>query len=220
MIANEHANRHGAVRELLPWFVSGTLEGEELALVREHLEGCEQCREDVAWQQRLRAAPPSPPSGLDPERALARLMARLEPRENPAPSPQAAAGWPAALAARWRALWSGGGGWMPWALAGQGVLIAGLLVQLVPRDVQDYRALSSGAQPAAGQLVVMFNPDARVAEVQGMLQEHGARLVDGPTATGAYVLDVPAAGRSELVAALRASPAVRLAEPLDAGRAP
>ncbi|KQV80879.1 hypothetical protein ASD15_13365 [Massilia sp. Root351] len=220
---------------MLPWFANETLAADEMALVREHLRACPQCREEAAWQQRLRAAEPALPPGLDPERALARLMPELGPQEAgqaAAPAvPQAARpavrpsadGWLQQLAARWQSLLSGGSGWMPWALAGQGILIAGLVVQLLPGDASDYRALSSGgnaAPPSSGNVVVMFRPDAQLGQVQQILQAQGARVVDGPTVTGAYVLEVPDAQQAQTLSALRGYPAVQLAEPLNPRRAP
>lgn len=260
MSTNQQANTHGAVQALLPLFANETLAADEMALVRGHLRECPQCREDAAWQQRLRAAEPAMPTGLDPERALARLMPQLGPQMEPqvqaasAPSPQSAqhagagqpppalapqspqhAGarppqpapardnWLYSLAARWRGFWSGGGAWMPWALAGQGLLIAGLAFQLMPGDTQDYRALSNGGNavaPPAGNVVVLFRADAQLGQVQQILQAHGARVVDGPTVTGAYVLDVPDAAEAQVLAALKTYPVVQLAEPLNARRAP
>lgn len=117
------------------------------------------------------------------------------------------------------------GGWRNWALAAQLMVIAGLSVLLWPAGSgQDaaypqYRALGSGAV-AAPDVVVMFQPDARFEQVQRVLQASGARIVDGPTVTGAYLVDVDAARMPQLLAALRADPAVRLAEPLGAGAVP
>lgn len=118
-----------------------------------------------------------------------------------------------------------GGGWRNWALAAQCVVIAGLGVLLWPAvggedaAAPAYRALGNGAV-AAPDVVVMFQPDARLEHVQRVLQASGARIVDGPTVTGAYLVDVDAARMPQLLAALRADPAVRLAEPLGAGAAP
>lgn len=247
MSTNQLADTHGAVQDLLPWFANGTLAADEMALVREHLRECPQCRDDAALQQRLRAAEPGLPPGLDPERALARLMPQLGPQMESQLAPQmesqlalqgaaqpamAATARPPAqpsadgrlrqLAARWRAFWFGGSGWMPWALAGQGVLIAGLAFRLLPGETSDYRALSNGgaAPPPAGNVVVVFRPDAQLGQVQQILQTQGARVVDGPTVTGAYVLDVPDANQAQALTALKAYPVVQLAEPLSARRAP
>jgi anti-sigma factor RsiW len=56
--------------EILPWFVNGTLEGEELRDVEEHLRSCLTCRREVKELRELRrgvqrAAPQPPPGGLE-----------------------------------------------------------------------------------------------------------------------------------------------------------
>ncbi|RSZ60645.1 zf-HC2 domain-containing protein [Massilia atriviolacea] len=205
---------HQAMRDLLPWFANGTLGENEAAAVRAHVQHCAQCAGEVAWQRRLHAAAPADPVGLDPERALARLMPRLGPEKHERAAPPAPAGLRA---------WFGGG-WMPWALAGQGALIAVLAFHLIaPADKGPaYQALSnaaSGAAPA-GSIVVMFRPDASLREVQRTLQESGARVVDGPTVTGAFVLNAPAGGQSRALAVLRADAGVQLAEALGPRSAP
>ncbi len=42
------------VRDLLPWYASGTLEGSETRLVTAHLASCDACREELALVLRLR----------------------------------------------------------------------------------------------------------------------------------------------------------------------
>lgn len=63
--------------ELLPWFVNGTLEGEELHQVEEHLRSCLSCRREVEELRKLRSGvkeqAPVPPAG-----GLERLMDELE----------------------------------------------------------------------------------------------------------------------------------------------
>jgi len=43
-------------REMIPWYVNGTLSDAEAALVREHIEACDDCRADVELHTRMRAA--------------------------------------------------------------------------------------------------------------------------------------------------------------------
>ncbi|NHZ81696.1 hypothetical protein F2P44_20790 [Massilia sp. CCM 8695] len=201
---------HQAMRDLLPWFVNGTLDQAAAAQVSAHLPHCAECAGEVEWQRRLRAAAPAEPSGLDPERALARLMPRLGLQQRAAPP----------FAAGLRA-WLGGG-WMPWALAGQGALIAVLAVRLAMPGAEGgaYQALSNGETAPAAAMVVMFHPDASLREVQRILQASGARVVDGPTVTGAFVLGAPPERQAGALAALRAEPAVQLAEALTPRSAP
>jgi hypothetical protein len=86
-------------------------------------------------------------------------------------------------------------------------------------DTGAYRALGAAA-PAAGNLVVVFKPDTTEAEMRRILQARGARLSDGPTVTGAYVLALPAPLAPAALTSLRAEPAVTLAEPLGAHKPP
>ncbi|ATQ76939.1 hypothetical protein CR152_22295 [Massilia violaceinigra] len=201
---------HQAMRDLLPWFVNGTLDDAEAESVRAHLPHCAQCAGEVEWQRQLHAVAPGEPAGLDPERALARLMPRLGPQERAAPA--AANGLRAWL----------GGGWMPWALAGQGALIALMAFQVIAPGAKGdgYQALSNGEKAPAGAMVVMFRPDASLRDVQRILHASGARVVDGPTVTGAFVLGAPQERQAGALAALRADPAVQLAEALTPRSAP
>ncbi|NHZ94394.1 hypothetical protein F2P46_01330 [Massilia sp. CCM 8734] len=200
---------HQAMRDLLPWFANGTLEETEAEPVRAHLQHCAQCAGEVAWQRQLHAAPAEPP-GLDPERALARLMPRLGPQASAAPSKVSGL----------RAWF--GNGWMPWALAGQCALITVLAIQMIAPvgKGEAYQALSDGAPAPAGTIVVIFRPDASLREVQRTLQASGARVVDGPTVSGAFVLSAPPGEQSNALAVLRADAGVQLAESLTPRSAP
>ncbi|WP_166881324.1 zf-HC2 domain-containing protein [Massilia mucilaginosa] len=201
---------HQSMRDLLPWFANGTLDESEAAEVRAHLRHCAQCAGAVAWQRQLQAAAPAEPSGLDPERALARLMPRLGPQHSAAP-----------VKASGMRAWFGGG-WMPWAMAGQCALITVLVIQMIAPvgKGEAYQALSNAAPAPAGTIVVVFQPDASLREVQRLLQASGARVVDGPTVTGAFVLSAPPGGQSSALAVLRADADVQLAEALGPRSAP
>jgi hypothetical protein len=56
--------------------------------------------------------------------------------------------------------------------------------------------------------------------MRAALQGSGARIVDGPTVTGAYLLTVPPAQAAPALQRLRAAPAVEMAESLAAAGAP
>ena len=77
-----------------------------------------------------------------------------------------------------------------------------------------------GAKPTgeAGNLVVIFRPDASEQAIRETLRANGARMVGGPTAADAYVLSVPGAARTLALSRLRGSASVVLAEPVDAPR--
>lgn len=69
---------HLALQDLLPWYASGALSEDEAGHVQQHLRDCTACREDLAWQRKLLQTEAPLPPGLDPERALARLMPQLD----------------------------------------------------------------------------------------------------------------------------------------------
>jgi hypothetical protein len=74
-----------------------------------------------------------------------------------------------------------------------------------------------GRAAAPGKVVVNFDPATPERELRRILQASGAHIVDGPTAAGAYVLDVAAGEAGPTLSSLRAEPAVVLAEPLEEG---
>jgi hypothetical protein len=50
-----------------------------------------------------------------------------------------------------------------------------------------------------------------------ILSSNSARLVDGPTVTGAYLLTVPAKRRAQVLARLQLENAISMAVPIDGG---
>lgn len=191
---------------LLPWYVTGQLEDPERAKVAAHLEGCARCRAELKLEQRLEAEVGGLP--LEVERGWAAMRRRVVEAEL-GPGLIAKAGHAAALA--WRAPWAG------WCAAAGLALIAAVLVgrQLWPPPAA-YHALSNppAAVSAPADMLVVFKPDARAADVAAALRASGAQIADGPNAADAFALRVAPADRPAALKALRDSPAVALAEPI------
>lgn len=203
------SDAHHAVQALLPWFAMNSLDDEERARVEEHLAGCPACRAELDLERKMQAALPrqaddSLASAADVEQGLAR-MRTLIGSGAPRPAPPAAR-------------------WWRWALAAQFAVIVALGAALVLPEMDlgahRYRALGAPGADAAANVVVMFKPEATEQEIRRALRESGARLVDGPTASNAWLLSVQGEGHVEAIARLRAQPAVSLAESLDARTAP
>ena len=99
-----------------------------------------------------------------------------------------------------------------------GLAILGTLLTLDTREEPGYRTLGSPVRPAStgDAIAVMFDPAITEAELRRVVTGAGARIVDGPTTTHAFVLEVPPARSREAVAKLRAERLVRFAEPLGA----
>ncbi len=209
---------------LLPWYAAGSLADAEAQRVQQHLRDCPACRAELAWQRRLIEAAAPLPAGLDQERALARLMPQLEPAPPPLAQPVAkpspAVRSPFRFASALPDWLRGNGDWRGWAIPLQAAVIVVLAVQLLPGGApQNYQALGS-APAAVPDVLVVFRAGASVQDMQRLLQGSGAQLVGGPTATGAWLLDVEPERRAAVLQALRADPAVELAEALAAEGAP
>ena len=215
------ASIHQKVQKLLPWLPGETLKDAELAMVRQHLRDCQECRDDLEWQRDVQAARPAPLAEPNVDRAFMAMAERLDREPAPRPQPRRAAGaWLAGLLATWR-----DAGRVPrWTMGLQLAAIAALvLVLFKPQPVAypEYRALSAAPAAAvpAGRLMVQFKPGVTEEGMRRLLQAAGARIVDGPTVTDAYVLQIDGAvaARQAALATLRRAPEVALATPLDAG---
>jgi anti-sigma factor RsiW len=207
---------HRMTQEGLPWLLSGTLGGAEGEAAQAHLAACAVCRADLAQLRRLRDAAAIPDPQCDPERALGRLLERIEAPGQAAPAP-AAPGAPLLSTLRRAA---NDPRWLRRAAllqCGAIVLLAALLAW-PGAAVDGYRGL--GTAPAVGeQAVIVFRPETPERELRRIVRAGGARIVGGPTVTDAYVLAFPEGQAAPLLARLRAEPAVLLAEPLgSAGR--
>jgi anti-sigma factor RsiW len=207
---------HQKLQELLPWFVNGTLDGDEIVLVEQHLQTCTACRTELDCLRVLQTEYVRVDSAPDAERALASLRPRLMDAVEPAA--------PRSRPARGRFGLPGlSPTWIKLALAAQfGVIFAlGWEVLQPDRAPLEYHTLSAPGAPvhAAGSLVVVFDPGAPQREVAQILRRSHARIVDGPTASNGYVLEVARGELESALTHLRAEPAVVLAEPLGAERA-
>lgn len=208
------AAAHREVQALLPWHATQALDADDRRRVEAHVADCALCQADLAFERQLLAAQTAAddaPMAAAADAGLARLRSRLDA----APRPGARAALRAALQ-QLSDGWRGLGGFGRSVVAAQGALITALGLALVLNAGDDgrYRALGAAPTASPGNVLVMFRADATEAELRAALRERGARLVDGPTAGGAWVLAVPPAERRAAVDALRALPIVTLAQPL------
>ena len=197
---------HKVADALLPWFVNGTLDRDEVALVERHLSECKRCQDEVEWLRGLYAACVAGEAGPEASSAFRKLRLRLEaPRERRAR---------ASTRGRFQL---GGRPWTHWIIGAQFALIAGLGTLWLQEDrAPRYATLGAPVAASAGVLVVMFDPATPEAELRRVLHEAEARVVGGPTRANAYLLDVAPQRRAQALEMLRAEPAVTMVEELDA----
>lgn len=213
---------HERIQALLPWFVTDRLDAAERTEVEAHLNGCPDCRAEERLERRLSAEVAAMP--MDVEQSWARLRARLE-RPSASRGRGSGGGWAAAWRGLGRSL-RGGPPWVGWAMAAQAAVMILLLGMVWPRPASTpgaagapvdarYHALGATPSPRVGNVVVMFRPGMPERDLRAVLLEDQARLVDGPTAAGAYVISVPGARREAVLTALRRRAGVVMAEPID-----
>lgn len=114
MIEFNDTARHDSVTELLPWYVNDTLDMSERDLVREHIDNCDDCRDNVELLSQVqRAVRTESPAPLVPAPRTAELLAALDGR-----------GRSQALGSRWQ-----------WFAAASVVIFVGVTTLLIwPHD--------------------------------------------------------------------------------------
>ena len=216
---------HQTVDELLPWYVNGTLDGEELALVERHVAECPRCQQEVGALRQFQAAYADSEMAPDPAASLGKLLGQMNvPKE--------------CRRQRWSMRWLLGipliqpfsattwqfRRWAPWALVAELAVILILAGMLLSGGESQplYRTLGAAAPSPQemGRLVVVFDPQVTEAELRRIVRSSGARIVDGPTVGDAYVLEVPAERQTAALQVLRGQRVVTLAERLNSGVAP
>ena len=193
---------HVAIRDLLPFFVNGTLSEHETARVTRHASHCPDCANEIERQRQLatglRALPvPAGDAGHAWRRVEEKLAAGVAP-----------GGAPRERVKNLRT----------WTLAACTLLgVAALLVVSFRAAMPAYRTVTSQpphpvVQP--GSFRVVFAPHATLREIEALLADTYLYIVSGPSRQGVYILSPVAPVREDSLAALRSSPLVAFAEPV------
>lgn len=199
-------SEHQWAQEMLPWHVSGRLAATDKDRFEAHLRGCVHCRADLDIERELaRRMSATPVVDYAPQASLARLMQRIDRR------------------ARKRSWWSFGSrkgaadDRLPRGIllvfAAQGAALAVLAIAVALLAMRDepaaYRTLSAAPVTAIGQLQVRFSDEASTVQMRATLGRLGARIVDGPSRAGVFVVALQDTGTAEAQAErLRADPIV------------
>lgn len=203
------------IETLLPFYLNGTLSGDDLAKVEDWLANDPDAETALFEAESELALITSDNEALRPHpNAFKRFSDALEKETGPQVSPVSRlSAWlgrtfavPAPL------VWAAAA-----AVFALAVVTAGNLGRLAPDDIE---IAGSGETDNAAFLLVTFKPDARLAEIAALLQASGARIADGPSAAGAFKISVSAATIADydaISAALTKSP---LVETLIPGRKP
>ena len=197
---------------ILPWYVNGTLTQEERQAVEDHLAGCVLCSEELVTLLKVQAGlrweladapdPSSPLWGKVKGRMVA-PPAATDQSISATGRPERRLAW-AWLADLLRPPLRPG-----WALAAivliavQTAVIVSLMARRPSGGIPEYRTLTGPTTPGqpSGPRVrvrVAFVEQAPEQAIRAALGQLNATIVNGPTAAGFYLIDVPldAAGKS------------------------
>jgi hypothetical protein len=220
--------RHEECWLLLPWLANGRLSHSDRLRVEEHVRSCAQCTHEVAVQRLMCRALTEPDRvSYAPGPSFRKLLERIDdhrssPREERQPGRARTFPWPA------RTAWRPPG--LAWAASV--VLATGLVTVAATayRWSQPLYATYTAVAPATPDVLhIAFVPSLSIAAAGEVLHGAGARVVEGPDATGIFGVTPVAApphadGRTAqtgvnpqmraLAARLRADPRVRWVQPL------
>lgn len=201
---------HQDVWEVLPWFVNGSLEDQELEQVERHLAGCEECRHEASELQQLaRIMVGSGAPMVMPDEAFPELLSKIEEAERRDSVP-----W---------------GRWLGPFL--RPVLVAGLVVivmlaallwrQTVPRPPEAFRTLSdptTAVESTGLRVRMVFSSEVDEGTLRSLLLEVEGQIIGGPSPYGVYTVELPAEEdpvvRARLLEEIRARREVEFLEPL------
>jgi putative zinc finger protein/fervidolysin-like protein len=197
---------HAEADRLLPWWVNGTLPEDERIQVEQHVTECAQCQREAAWLRMLQDEYTGDEVATgNVTQTMPRLRRRMkaEHAKTVLPSP-------------FPSRWMHRGRRLAWLAAAQAALILVLGVALYQHRQPVYHTLSA---PSGGGslLVVVFDPHISEAQLRQLVRASDARIVGGPTETGAYLLKVPGERASTAQKMLHDSPEVTMVENLEAG---
>lgn len=195
---------HDQAEELLPWYATGQLDAADRALVDKHLASCARCQRQLAAERALIHEFQSLTPEIETGWAQLRGQITAQPRSRP--------GLGATLAEFWEALKRPAVA----ALATAQVAFVAIGAMILQWSSQPtYVALGSTPVAASANVIVMFRPEAREADMRGALASSRASLVGGPTEADAYLLHVQANARPAALERLQKNANVTLAQPID-----
>jgi hypothetical protein len=213
---------HAEAWALLPWLANGRIAPEDREWVDAHVQGCDECRAELAAQRMVASHVTSEeantplPASSDEQKSFNKLWARIEAAEsiNSAAAPEASVSVPQRSSRTVR--------WLAAAVVVQAIGLGILGVTLRGNSVVPNMHTVTDASPRldAPAVRLVFSPDASIDSVKTLLVHQGLSIVAGPGDAGNFTaelsVDAVASGASaESVAkVLKKDPHVSFAEPV------
>lgn len=191
MSAAEKMSRRDEMETLLPFYLSGSLEGSDLEAIEEWLAADPAAMAALGEAEAEFSGTSAANEAIRPPAdALSRFAKALDAEAGPVRKP-AGSFWLAQAWGRFMAVPVG----VAWAAAA--VLLALIAVQsLVQPGGKGGNFEIAGAEDDLAKMpfaLVKFKPDAKMSDVSGFLGGNGLKIIGGPTADGVFRLGIPAA---------------------------
>ena len=204
---------HRQVWEQIPWILNGSASEADLRSAQEHLRHCADCREALAFEQRLHDALLQPQIGIgDAEEGWQRLSARIDHSETGLLSARSR---PSVTQTRWLAA----------AVIVEALALGGMVTSSwfthaghAPAGVYQTLAQPEVIRPAPTIRVVLA-PEMTLDQFRILLNGAHLQVVAGPGEAGVWSLapaeDASTVATDAALRELRESPHVRFAEPIN-----
>lgn len=202
---HEKYGNHAKVWQLLPWYINGTLSGDEQLFVTLHSTVCLVCHKELGLQRALRESVRAPEmDDVVVTTSFERLSAQIA-----AASPRSPVS--AGKAAR---LVAGIGSWLrdlavPAYIGAAAMLLAAVVsysaLNVSPLPINNtFRTLSNSTAPAAptANLRIIFAEKLSTSERASILNQSGLTAVTGPDERGMYYVKSASQTREATAAAL------------------
>ena len=217
---------HAEAWALLPWLANGRIQNADREWVEAHLEGCEECRAELAAQRLVashvtRTDGQTPEAASDEQHSFNKLWARIEAAESATSRANGTQGAAAISAPRSTRT-------VRW-------LAAAVVVQAIGLGILGLALNSSGRDPRGGEIVtvssvdprlhapavrVVFAPDASIGAINTILAHQGLSIVNGPGTSGNFTAELSAdavasgATAESVAAVISKDPNVSFAQPI------
>jgi anti-sigma-K factor RskA len=184
-------SRRDELETLLPFYLNGTLEGQDLAAVEEWLASDPAALAALGEAEAEFSGTSAANDAIHPPvDALSRFSKALDAEARLGSGPVRATA-PSTLAKLWDQFMAIPAG-VAWAAAA--VAVALVLVQAVtePGGRGGTVEIAGTEQAKLPFALVTFKADARLADVSAFLAEHGATIMSGPASGGVFRIGIPA----------------------------
>jgi hypothetical protein len=216
---------HAEAWALLPWLANGRIASEDREWVEAHLQGCEECRAELATQrlvashvtQHETASPSSPAS--DEQRSFNKLWARIEAAESVSVPISATGGATLPVRRASRTV-----RWLAAAVVVQaiGLGVLGLALRDGSGDSTDrFKTVTTeDARVNAPAVRIVFAPETSIGRINTLLTHQGLTLVGGPGKEGNFTAELSAdavasgASAESVASVISKDPNVTFAQPI------